>query len=379
MYRVYKTKTILNTHKNPDGGWFWDKYSAFPYMGCEWGCSYCYWRDEKYNPHKVSRDQEVLKYEDAFSQYIKVKENAPGLLEKALRNKPKDLIYLDNYQPIDAQHHYAGKMLEVCWELGFPVFINEKSPMLLQDLSLLKKMNKKSYLNVGWSVITTKDDQTRLLFEPKAPATSSRFEAMALLAENGILTGTVFMPILPFIYDREENIEAVVKKTKESGGQYVLEGGLTLWGRSKTFFYEALRKYDSELIRLYDELYKSRSKFAQQTERNHRLVLKYCKEYGLFPYIPRPTSCYPEKIQMNKKIAEKFYLHARELQLSGKGGFEEWAYRKAAWSLDRLEEDLETIYRAKGLKGVMEIPCIGESLAKQIGVFLEEDGEKLLY
>ncbi|MGD0919492.1 MAG: hypothetical protein ABSB22_23880 [Thermodesulfobacteriota bacterium] len=197
---------------------------------------------------------------------------------------------------------------------------------------------------------------------------------MGRLAENEILTGTVFMPILPFIYDSKENVEAVVRKTKENGGQYVLEGGLTLWGQSKTFFYETLRKYDSRLISKYDELYGNQNMFAQHIARNHNLVLKYCQKYGLFPHIPRPISYYPEKSQMNRKIAEKFYLKARELPLSGKGGFKEWAYRKAAWSLDNLEENIETIYHTRGLVGVMEIPCIGESLAKQIEFSLK--GEK---
>ena len=130
---------------------------------------------------------------------------------KALKNKPRDLIYLDNYQPIDSQYQYTRKMLEVCFELGFPVFVNEKSSMILRDLDVLKKINKKSYLNVGWSIITTKDDETRKIFEPKAPLVKARFEAMKKLAENKILTGTVFMPILPFIYDDERNIEAVIK------------------------------------------------------------------------------------------------------------------------------------------------------------------------
>jgi DNA polymerase/3'-5' exonuclease PolX len=61
---------------------------------------------------------------------------------------------------------------------------------------------------------------------------------------------------------------------------------------------------------------------------------------------------------MNRKIAETFYLESRELQLSGKGGFKEGAYRKAAWSLDHLEENIETIFKTKGLQGLLEIPCI---------------------
>jgi len=371
MYKVYKPKTILNIHKHIDGGWFWDKYSAHQYTGCEWGCEYCYSRDEEYNPYKTSHEQEISNFDDAYSQYIKIKEKAPELLRKALKNKSPDLIYLDGYQPVEAEYQYARKMLEVCYELGFPVFINEKSPMLLRDLDILKKINEKCYLNVGWSIITTKDDETRLAFEPKAPPVSVRFKAMQELSENKIMTGTVFMPILPFIYDNKENIEAVIKKTKESGGQYALDGGLTLWGYCKTHFYKALKKYDSMLIPQYDELYGNPKLLAEHIQKMHQLVLKYSQQYDLRPYIPRPIKFYPVKLQINKMLAEKFYLEARELHLSGKGGYEEWAYRKAAWSLDDLEESVEDIYRERGIDGILQIKGIGKGLAKKIEEFLK--------
>lgn len=366
IYKIYKTKSILNTHKHTDGGWFWDKYSAFPYIGCEWGCEYCYWRDEKYNPHKPSRDPEVLKFEDPFSEYIKIKENAPELLRKALKSKPQELIYLDNYQPVDTQYRYCREMLQVVCDLGFPVFVNEKSPMLLQDLDLLKKISQKSYLNVGWSIITTKDDETRRIFEPKAPSVRSRFAAMEKLADVGIFTGIVFMPILPFIYDDEKNIEAVVKMTKESGGQYVLEGDLTLWGYCGTHYYRVLEKYSPTLVEKYRRLYENEKLLGERTVKMHNLVQKYCQKYKLTPYIPRPINFHPKKLQINKKIAEEFYLQARELQLSEQGGYREWAYRKAAWALDDLGESIKDIYQNKGVKGIMEIKGIGRSLAKQI-------------
>jgi len=371
MYKIYKTKTILNIHKHCDGGWFWHKYSASPYIGCEYGCEYCYSRDEKYNPHSPSRDPEVLNFDDAFSEYIKVKEDAPELLRKALKNKPRDLIYLDSYQPIEAEYQYTKKMLGVCLELGFPVFINEKSSMLLRDLDILKKINERSYLNVGWSIVTIKDDKAKLAFEPKAPPVSARFKDMQQLAENKILTGTVFMPILPFIYDEEENIEAVVKKTKECGGQYILDAGLTLWGYCKTHFYRALKKYDSALIIKYDELYGNPKLLAEHSGRIHQLVLKYCQKYKLTPYIPRPIEIYPKELQINKKIAEKFYLESRELQLSVQGSYKAWAYQKAAWSLDALEESVEEIFRKRGIDGIMQVEGIGKGLARQIEEFLK--------
>lgn len=376
MYRTYRTRTILNTHRHCDGGWFWDRYSAFPYLGCEWGCEYCYWRDGKYNPHRPPRDPEVPRFDDPFSQYIKVKENAPELLREALKNSPRDVIYLDGYQPVDSRYRYARGMLEVCLELGFPVFINEKSPMLLRDLDILREISQRTYLNVGWSIITTMDDGTRHAFEPRAPPVRSRFTAMRRLAENEILTGTVLMPILPFIYDDEGNIEAVIRKTEESGGRYVLDGGLTLHGYCGTHFYRALKKFNPGLVAEYKRLYSNPKLLADRVADAHRQVLKYCRKYGLTPYIPRPVNFHPEELRTNKRIAERFYLEARELQMSGRGGYREWAYRKAAWALDDLEEGIEQIYRDKGPAGIMQIKGIGESLAKQIEGFLNAESNK---
>lgn len=372
-YKLYKPKTILNTQRHCDGGWFWNKYSAFPYLGCEWGCEYCYWRGEKYNPHKASRDPEVPKYDDPFSEYIKVKEGAPELLRKALKDKPPDLIYLDNYQPVDSKYLYTRKMLEVCHELGFPVFINEKSPTLLRDLDILRKIGEKSYLNVGWSIITTRDDETRKVFEPRAPRISARFSAMRELAKDGITTGTVFMPILPFVYDDEENIEAVIRETKESGGQYVLDAGLTLDGSCKAHFYESLEDYDPNLVDKYEELYSDSDEPAGRAAEVHRLVVKYCQRYEIDPHIRRPVNFYSEKLRINKKISGKFYLKARELQLSGRDKHREWAYRRAAWSLDDLEEGVENLYRERGIDGLIKIKGIGKSLAGRIENILKGD------
>ena len=379
MYKVYRTRTILNVHKHCDGGWFWDKYSAFPYIGCEWGCEYCYWRDERYNPHRASRDLDVSRFRDPFSEYIKIKENAPELLRKELGNRQRDLIYLDNYQPIDSEYQYTRQMLEVCLDLGFPAFINEKSPMLMRDLDILRKLSRTSYLNVGWSIITATDDDVRGGFEHRAPPVSARFAAMKRLSEDNITTGTVFMPILPFIYDTEENIEAVVRRTQESGGNYVLDGGLTLWGYSRIHFYKALRGYDPSLISKYDDLYGDLGRLAEHTARVHELVKKYCEKYDLVPHITRPVSFHPAELRLNKRIAEQFYLMARELQLTSENRHKEWAYRKAAWALDDLQENVGNIHRKEGMNGLLKIDGIGKSLANQIEEYLNtsDDPDRL--
>jgi len=88
-------------------------------------------------------------------------------------------------------------------------------------------------------------------------------------------------------------------------------------------------------------------------------------------FIPRPVQFYPEALWMNKKIAEKFYMQARELQLSGQGGYKEWAYRKAAWALDALQESVTNIFRKQGISGLLEIEGVGKSLAVQVADLLK--------
>ena len=46
-FQEYKTRKIVNVHKHVDS-WFWDKYSAHPYIGCRSGCDFCYCRGGYY-------------------------------------------------------------------------------------------------------------------------------------------------------------------------------------------------------------------------------------------------------------------------------------------------------------------------------------------
>ena len=82
-FKPYRPKTILNKSKRADH-WFWTRYSAYPYIGCQHGCEFCYCREEKYSPFDDPND---------FAFHIKPKENAPTLLRKGLRRAPIDAIF----------------------------------------------------------------------------------------------------------------------------------------------------------------------------------------------------------------------------------------------------------------------------------------------
>ena len=130
----YQPKTILNKGKRADH-WFWTRYSAYPYIGCQHGCEFCYCREKKYCPHDDPLD---------FAYSIKIKENAPVLLRRALSRAPVDLVFTGDYQPVERKFGISRKMLEVCYELGFPVFVLERNPGVLRDLDLLQAINQRS-------------------------------------------------------------------------------------------------------------------------------------------------------------------------------------------------------------------------------------------
>ena len=99
------------------------------------------------------------------------------------------------------------------------------------------------------------------------------------------------------------------------------------------------------------------------------MVQKFCKEYDLLNYIPRPVSFYSTELQVNKRIAAEFFIMARELQLNGKGGYREWAFRKAGWIIDDIQTNLQLIYNESGVDGFKNIKGIGQKLADYIEMF----------
>src|SRR3990170_2758940 len=143
----YKPKTILNKHKRADH-WFWTRYSAYPYIGCQHGCEFCYCREQKYSPYDDPSD---------FAYVIKVKENAPELLRRALSRAAMGPVFTGDYQPAERKFGISRKMLEVCRELGFPAFVLERSPLVLRDLDLLQEINRRAASAVAFSIISTPD------------------------------------------------------------------------------------------------------------------------------------------------------------------------------------------------------------------------------
>jgi DNA repair photolyase len=356
----YRPKSILNKHKRADH-WFWTRYSAYPYLGCQHGCEFCYCREQKYSPYEDPSD---------FAYLIKVKENAPDLLRRALSRAPVDPIFTGDYQPAERKFRLSRRMLEVCHELGFPVFVLERNPAVLDDLDLLKAIHEKARVVVAFSIISTPDAPSYKRvreMENLAPKAEKRFEAMEKLAAAGIPTGTVAMPLLPGLCDDAATLESLPRWTAEHGGGFVLASGLTLSDQQKKYFFDVLEERFPDLLPPYKRLFPPKS-YGQAGSGWREIGLRIrdaCTKYDVLDRMPRPIIP-GEKRALNKCVVEKLANKVYDLELENAPDYRVWSYRKAAWAIEGLEQDIGLLYRTMGLMGLQSIPDVGEKLGSDI-------------
>ncbi|MBD5513623.1 MAG: radical SAM protein [Lachnospiraceae bacterium] len=206
------------------------------YRGCTHGCIYCDSRSECY---QMKHD-----FED-----IEVKQNAPELLEKALRSKRKKCMIgtgamCDPYMHCEEQLRLTRRCLELIDEYGFGVTVQTKSDRILRDLEILKSINHKAKCVVQMTLTTYDEDLCRIV-EPKVCTTKRRYEVLQIMKENGIPTVVWLSPILPYINDTRENIEGILEYCRKAGvyGIICFGMGLTLRQGDREYYYAALDKY----------------------------------------------------------------------------------------------------------------------------------------
>jgi len=360
VFQLYRPKTILNKSKRADH-WFWSRYSAYPYLGCQHGCEFCYCRERKYAPYDDVGD---------FAYRIKIKENAPELLRHALSRAAVDVLFTGDYQPVERKFQLSRKMLEVCCDLGFPVLVLTRSPLVLRDLDLLQAINQKARVVVAFSLISTPDSpeyQRIRQMERLAPAPEKRFQAMQTLATAGIQTGACMMPILPALCDHPTNLQSVIQWTAEHGGQFVLAGGLTLADQQRTYFFEFLARQMPDLLSRYEALYPMQS-YAPVGGNWRKIALQireFCQRLGVQDRMPRPIIP-GDKHALNKRVVEQLARQTYDMELDGQALSTIWSYRKAAWAIEDLEQDLGFFYRTLGIHGLERLPNVGPRMARHI-------------
>ena len=222
------------------------------YRGCTHDCKYCYARYS----HKY------LQEKGDFSDAIFVKTNIVEALERQLRNPKwdKSVINLggvtDNYQVAEAKEEQMPAILRLMIRYNNPIIISTKSDLILRDFDLLDELSRKTYVNIA-STITTADEGLQKKLEPGGVSPKRRFLMLKEFGKTEASTAVHMMPLLPYLTDGEENLNAVFSQAKDADVDYLLAGFLYLRGETKQVFYEFLQKEYPNLIGEYRKLYQN--------------------------------------------------------------------------------------------------------------------------
>ena len=253
------------------------------YRGCTHGCIYCDSRSRCY--------QFTHLFED-----IEVKQNAPDLLEKALQSKRKRCMIgtgsmSDPYMHCEEQLGLTRRCLEVLQRYGFGVTIQTKSDRILRDMDLLDEINRSTKCVVQMT-LTTYDDELCRILEPNVCNTKRRIEVLERMQERGIPTVVWLTPILPFINDTPENVEAILKECVRMGVKGVIDFGmgLTLREGDREYYYAALDRHfpgmKERYIRTYGNAYELPSTRAKELR---KLLHNICDKNDI---LATPEACF---------------------------------------------------------------------------------------
>ena len=296
-----RARGILNDPETTGMG-FW---SINPYVGCAFGCAYCYARyAHRYtlersttaNPaHEGLREAtETLPPWLAFERRIFVKENAPEVLRETLRSGSERLGGLlrdealvigtatDPYQPAERRFKVTRGVLEVLAEHpGLSITIITKSPLVTRDIDLLQRIRRHSAIGIHLSLITMDRELARRL-EPRAPTPESRVRAIARLREAGIHVAVNMMPVLPGITDGPLQIEEVVRAVSQVGANALNACALRLQSAARQRYLPFIEQEFPSLAPRYRSTYARGYQVGERyREGLTRVVGRICAKYGL--------------------------------------------------------------------------------------------------
>lgn len=228
------------------------RWTLNPYRGCTHACEYCYAR--KYQRHLE------LGTGDDFSSVIFVKTNLPRTLERELRRASwaHESVAIgtatDPYQPIEGHYRLTRRCLEVLIDASTPFSITTKGPMVVRDIDLLTRAAAGAGCRVFMSVATV-DEDAWLRLEPGTASPGQRLRAAKSLADAGIDTGVLMMPLVPGITTSRDSIGRTIDAIAAAGVRFVAANVAHLEDGVRQHFFDFLAREYPQLVSGYDRLY----------------------------------------------------------------------------------------------------------------------------
>ncbi|GAA3315998.1 intein-containing Rv2578c family radical SAM protein [Nonomuraea dietziae] len=222
-----------------------------------------------------------------FDSKIVVKVNAAELARKELASPRWGGHHVamgtnvDCYQRAEGRYRLMPGILRALTEAANPFSILTKGTLILRDLPLLVEAARVSEVSAAFSVGFV-DERLWRAVEPGTPHPRRRLEACRRITDSGIACGVLMAPILPYLSDSPEQLEAAVREIAASGATHVTPIVLHLRPGAREWFLGWLSREHPRLVPRYLELY-GRGAYAPKAyqERVSTQVRELARQYGI--------------------------------------------------------------------------------------------------
>jgi DNA repair photolyase len=250
-------RSVLNSPASTGMG-FW---SINPYVGCEFGCTYCYARDtHRYTLERLGERNDTPAWLD-FEQRILVKTEVADVLARTLdpARLGRDSLVIgtatDPYQPAERRFRLTRAILErLLGFRGLSIGLITKSPLVTRDLDVLQALSARHEVSVNISLATMSARLARRL-ELRSPVPSARIRALRRLTDGGVDAGLLIAPIVPGLTDDRAGLSRLMGAAKEAGARYVVGSALRLGPAARRRFLPVLTREFPELADRYERHY----------------------------------------------------------------------------------------------------------------------------
>lgn len=247
-------KSVLN--KVAAGSRMPFEWTINPYRGCSHACVYCFARkSHTYLDFDAGLD---------FDSQVVVKINAAEVLRRELAKPSWQRQHValgtntDPYQRAEGRYRLMPGIIGALADSGTPLSILTKGTLLARDIPLLKHAAAQVPVGVGISLAMTNESLSEAV-EPGTPGPRARLKLISRLREAGLPCGVMAMPILPWLSDSDEALDALFGALAAAGATGVTAGALYLKPGTREWFMQWIAREHPQLAGKYRRLYGSGS------------------------------------------------------------------------------------------------------------------------
>ncbi|MGA9493416.1 MAG: Rv2578c family radical SAM protein [Mycobacterium sp.] len=244
-------KSALN--KIPQSAALPFRYTVNGYRGCSHACRYCFARP--------THEYLDLNCGNDFDTQVVVKTNVAEVLRRELsrRTWQRETVALgtntDPYQRAEGRYALMPAIIGALAESGTPLSILTKGTLLRRDLPLIAEAAGHIPISLAVS-LAVGDPELQKQVEPGTPSPQARLALIAMIREAGLNCHVMVAPVLPYLTDSTDHLDALLGQIAAAGASGVTVFGLHLRGSTRGWFMSWLSQAHPRLVGRYRELYR---------------------------------------------------------------------------------------------------------------------------